>query len=403
MASSIKSPLGKEPRRPCITGDDHAQETNALTSPRDKIFILGWPGAVGKLIAHSLAGSPKPPTVVLLHHSLELQRRWEGEHGGAITLEKHGIEEAQRGFQSASATPSFQRNNPNAEPIYHLILTSKTYMAVKALQAVAWRLRPESTIVFIQNGMGFGEEVDKQVFPDPETRPHYMFGIVNHGVLNGPDFLVKHRGSGSIALTARQQHPQDIEEEPRAAGAEFQPFSASFKNLLRALTGSPALHALGLREIDFLQVKLEKLAANAVINPLTALFGVYNGELLDNEPMLRLMRLLLTEISLVICSLPELKNLPNKEQRFSPQPLEHYTVGLAKSTAGNISSMRQDMDQGKTTEIDYINGYFVRKGGEMGIRSTVNHVVVEMIKAKVRASSRDLSSIIPMDDTPHEP
>ena len=366
-----------------------------LPRARDKIYIAGWAGAVGRLIAHSLISMPSRPPVVLLHHRSALAQQW-AEAGEVITLRKHGINDSQRGFESQMATRGFQMQNPDAEPIYNLILTSKAYMAAVALKALAWRLRPESTVVFLQNGMGLLDEVNRDIFPDPSTRPHYMSGIVTHGVQAAPDFLVKHHGSGSIALTTLPRQSSELGNERRPNSDEFLPASARY--LLRNLTGAPALCALGIYPTDFLQLQLEKLAANAVINPFTALFGCQNGEFLNNEAMVRLMRLLLAEISLVICSLPELESVSKVRQRFSSRSLELYVINIAKQTAENRSSMLTDMDNGKLTEIDYINGFFVHRGEELGIRCITNYTVLQMVKAKTQLARKAMQSMVPLEE-----
>ena len=363
--------------------------------PEEKIHILGWPGAVGKFIAHSLASMPRRPPIVLLHHREDLQKRW-GDAGEAIVLEKYGIQEPQKGFEIQSAMATTRWQNPDAPPIYNLIVASKAYTAVQAVRSVAWRLRPESTVVFLQNGMGFLEEVNNEVFPNPENRPHYMLGIVTHGLTSVPEFLVKHHGSGSISLTSLVARPESSSTsslELRSPPA----LPASSKYLLRHLTWTPALCALGIYPSDFLQLKFEKLAANAVINPLTALLGCRNGALLDNDAMVRLMRMLLAEISRVLRSLPEMRGLPMVDQRFSSRSLELYVVNVAKQTAENHSSMLQDMEAGRKTEIDYINGYIVRRGEEEGIRCVTNYMIVQMVKAKNRIVFKGLSDMVPIE------
>jgi hypothetical protein len=43
-------------------------------------------------------------------------------------------------------------------------------------------LRWDSTILFLQKGMMIQEMVNKDVFPDPATRPNYMIGTFSHNV-----------------------------------------------------------------------------------------------------------------------------------------------------------------------------------------------------------------------------
>jgi len=46
------------------------------------------------------------------------------------------------------------------------------------------------------------------------------------------------------------------------------------------------------------------------------------------------------------------------------------------------ASMLQDLEKGRTTEIDYINGIVSKKGKEYGIATPFNDKVVAIVKAK---------------------
>jgi 2-dehydropantoate 2-reductase len=119
-----------------------------------------------------------------------------------------------------------------------------------------------------------------------------------------------------------------------------------------------------------------------MINPLTAIFNCKNGELFTRGPIIRVMRLLLSEASQVILSLPKLRDDQTTESRFSMESLEEVVLNVAAKTAKNTSSMLQDVRAGKATEIEYINGYIVKRGREMGVDVRFNERLVEMVKEK---------------------
>jgi len=109
----------------------------------------------------------------------------------------------------------------------------------------------------------------------------------------------------------------------------------SSRYLLRTLTRSPILACAAFPTLDLLQLQLEKLAINAIMNPLTALLDLPNGRLLHNHTLSKVQRLLLAEISLVLRSLPELEGVPNVRMRFSPERLETLTMSMTAKTAEN--------------------------------------------------------------------
>jgi 2-dehydropantoate 2-reductase len=120
-----------------------------------------------------------------------------------------------------------------------------------------------------------------------------------------------------------------------------------------------------------------------------------NGSVLYNYHLTRVMRLLLSEIALVIHSLPELQNVPNVQRRFDTGRLESIVVGVANRTRDNISSMLADVRNDNETEIDYINGWIVKKGEELGIKCFMNYMITLMVKGKRGLIHMELNEGIP--------
>ncbi|GAM87160.1 hypothetical protein ANO11243_051810 [Dothideomycetidae sp. 11243] len=272
--------------------------------------------------------------------------------------------------------------NESDEPILHLVVTVKAHLTISALLAIRHRLRPESAICFLQNGMGIIDQVNQFVFPDPETRPIYIQGIVSHGVNTPPGadpFFAVHAGRGTIALTVLPRT-----DRPETDIAAAVPHSTSARYLMRTLTRTPVLAAIGVPHVEFLQQKLEKLAQNAVINPLTVLLDTRNGALNYNFALTKVTRLLLAEVSLILRSLPELQGLPNLATRFSPERLETLVVAIATKTGRNISSMLADVRGGRPTEVKYINGYIVKRGEELGASCLCNYLVMQTVIGKAK-------------------
>ncbi|KAL2009166.1 hypothetical protein VTN00DRAFT_7360 [Thermoascus crustaceus] len=277
------------------------------------------------------------------------------------------------------------------ERIECLIVAVKAPQTVKALKSVSHRLTPESTVLLLQNGMGAIEEVNEKVFPDPYQRPNYMMGIISHGLLRKEPFRVSHTGVGTTILSPVPSRTTLTRVDKDAD------WSASTKYLLRTLILTPPLVAVAETPASLLQYQLEKLAMNCVINPLTVLLDCENGELLYNYNITRAMRLLLIEISTVICALPELQGVPGVNARFAPDRLRHMVVQLANRTAKNTSSMLQDVRKGKETEIEYLNGYIIRRGEELGIKCALNYLIKQLVIGKGDLLQQRQLSAIPFD------
>lgn len=385
-----------------------------------RIHILGA-GALGKFVAHALAGIPNPPPMTLLFRRPGTLLSWQ-EGGCSIQVTTRGMTETRRGYEvelvprsgshheseTGPARENIQEGaevvpfrgheqdadanvhttqDPESEPIYNLIVSVKAPETANAVLSVAHRLTRDSTILFLQNGMGMVEELNEKVFPDEETRPNYVVGVISHGVYPRGHFSVVHAGMGTIAISLLPRRPG----QPQA-----QRYTPSAGHLLRTLTRTPVLVAVSFAPTDLLQMQFEKLAVNAIINPLTAIFECRNGEILYNASISRVMRLLLAEISLVIRSLPELQNVPNVKMRFAPDRLESKVISLAAKTADNLSSMQQDVEAGNLSEIDYISGYIIRRGEELGIKCVTNYMLLHMVKGKSLKVKKKDDEFLPM-------
>jgi 2-dehydropantoate 2-reductase len=114
----------------------------------------------------------------------------------------------------------------------------------------------------------------------------------------------------------------------------------------------------------------DKLFINIGINALTALTGLKNGQLLDHPETLRLVEALVSEA----VEVARKKGIFIKEN-----PLEKVKA-VAEATRQNRSSMGQDFDYKRRTEIDAINGAVVGEAEQLGISVPYNRMITDLIK-----------------------
>lgn len=401
------------------------------------IYILGT-GSIGKLVAYALKGGLKHmvPAVTLLLHRPSLLEDFNNNNR-SITMTTNDVEETRSGFDVELALP--QRQDPGkvysvgldtgkfshmagSSTISNLVVTVKAHQTVSALRSIRHRLTPSSTICFLQNGMGIIEEVNDKVYPDPEERPQYMMGINSHGVHQLSNTSAVHAGHGVISLSLVRssdtinpgEHAASVTDSPASANSTdmdksstlspissisepvSRPIPPSAHYLLQQLTRPPVLAAAAIAPSNLLLTQLEKLAVNCLINPLTVMLDARNGDLLSNFALTRTMRLLLAEICTVFQALPELRGVPGVATRLSPQRLETMAVTVARKTGANISSMLADARRGVQTEIEYINGYVVRRGEELGIKCVMNYMLMQMVIGKQQLISREIENYTPV-------
>ena len=116
-----------------------------------------------------------------------------------------------------------------------------------------------------------------------------------------------------------------------------------------------------------------KAVINSVINPITAICRCRNGKILE---------------------LPELWYLAKKVARegeevmkalgFKVPDVAEMVKEVAIASKDNRSSMLQDIERGKRTEVDFINGAIVRVAEELGIEVPYNRSLLMLVKGVER-------------------
>jgi len=118
-----------------------------------------------------------------------------------------------------------------------------------------------------------------------------------------------------------------------------------------------------------------KLAVNAGINAVTALARVDNGAVLSGDAN-DLARTAARETARVARA---------REVPLSNREALSRVEAVADGTASNVSSMRQDVEAGRRTEVDAINGYVVDAAREarreLDLDAPVNRVLTRLLRA----------------------
>lgn len=122
-------------------------------------------------------------------------------------------------------------------------------------------------------------------------------------------------------------------------------------------------------EVDVYQMLVDKMAANAVINPLTALLNVRNGELAKNSEYRAAVEALCAEIASVF---------PFKAKEAVTQSV----FGVCRKTAANESSMLRDIKAGRPTELDAIVGALLHEAEQKGIHTPAFSLLYHLVKGK---------------------
>ena len=118
-----------------------------------------------------------------------------------------------------------------------------------------------------------------------------------------------------------------------------------------------------------------KLLRNCALNAVSALGHVRYGQIVQSDDAKKLMEQIVDEVLAVGRAAGVV--LPGVDDRESGMAA---AMELATQMAGAFSSTAQDLNRGRLTEIDALNGYISRRGAELGIPVPVNHALFTLVK-----------------------
>jgi len=193
--------------------------------------------------------------------------------------------------------------------------------------------------MFIQNGLEHINYINKYNL-------EAILGIVEHGAVKLSDQKVDHLGHGVIKISP------------------YQSLTNESINKMNQLKNSKLNFILF---DDWKTISYEKLVINGVINPLTAIFNVSNGELINNIHLKKLAKELCQEISIIL-------NLEYERQWENVKR-------ICNLTSKNTSSMRADILTNKPTEIEAIIGYLLKQ-------THVNYPYLQFVYQGVKAMEK---------------
>lgn len=116
-----------------------------------------------------------------------------------------------------------------------------------------------------------------------------------------------------------------------------------------------------------------KAAVNAAINPVTALRQVPNGAL-GSGPARR-------EAEQLLAEAVEVARASGTDLRLDVAGTDLDRV--IRATAANRSSMLQDVDRGRPTEVDAISGEILRRGQALGLRLPATAAAIERLRRRL--------------------
>ncbi|KAM9907361.1 hypothetical protein OXX79_001005 [Metschnikowia pulcherrima] len=334
-------------------------------------FILGQ-GAMGSLVAHELALGGRVAPILLMKSRKALDVY--ANNGGAITVMRPSRADFITTSVPVEAVHGLAGKLAAEEPIQNLIVATKTYSTVEALESYLPHINRNTNIMFVQNGMGVVSRLRRRYWPNAADLPNLYHAISTHGAFKSSPNVVHHVGLGNLLIS---RLPQDTANFTGSVHAEA-------PELVQHLTHSSHLEASFVPYPQFILKQMEKLVVNACINPLTTVIDCLNGDLLYAKNIVPTMNKVIAECVQCFRKEYDVHSMgPEAGVVLSRDRLLSAVLSICKATAHNSSSMREDVRRLNYTEIDSINGYIVAIGARRGIPTPANRMLLDLVRNKL--------------------
>ncbi len=257
-------------------------------------------------------------------------------HAAAINASGLRVSGAEDRTYAVRAVPGLRSLAPETL----VLLTTKVSGNEEAARSLAPLVRADTIILCVQNGL-YGEDVVKALVGE---RCRVLRAITHFGAI--------FRTPGAVELKVRSY--TSIENSPVSG------------DIADAFTRC----GLDGRVTDRIKNEMwRKLVVNCVINPINAITRTEVGAIAD-ERLDPLKRLIVDE-----CVGVARRDGVELEGDLVSAINEGYRLSK------NLSSMQQDLLNGRRTEIEFLNGAVARLGAKYGIACPVNQALTEIIKA----------------------
>ena len=250
--------------------------------------------------------------------------------------------------------------------IRRLLITTKAGQVAPALSAAAPFLHERAVVVIAANGLGFDMALPDALAGQRIIRAVSTAGAYRQGQRQG-------QRHGQQAVNRQGSPPEHDLVTAVAAGETLvgdgrAEAAGWFTDSLAAVAGWR-----WCAQIE--RAVQRKFAINCAINGLSALHRCRNGELLDGGAARAPLRELCNELE------PALRTLQLWREA---QSLLSAVEDVCRQTAANRSSMLQDVDAARGTEIAFLNGEVLRRAAAHKLQLPLNRALLRDL-ARVEA------------------
>jgi 2-dehydropantoate 2-reductase len=318
--------------------------TTSSAQPWPRIAVVGA-GAVGGYFGGMLARAGAPVMMI-------------GRPAFAEAVSKNGLVLDTVRFNETVKVQAAAhlKDARDAEVVLVCVKTTDNAVTARELASV---IAPGALVVSMQNGVDNAEQIRAASGLEAISCVVYVAASVPQ------PGTIKHAGRGDLVVGPRNPHTEK--------------FAALFERA-----------GVACRITDNIAGELwTKLTWNCALNAISALGHARYGQIAASADARKVVETVVYEL-LAVAQAAGI-HPPGFED---PQVALNGAFKIATQMAEAFSSTAQDMQRGKRTEIDSLNGYIARRGAELGVPTPVNHALytlVKLVEAGISSSAKAAS------------
>lgn len=348
-----------------------------------KIHILG-DDVRSKFIAHALSG---------VYDSVELlawTRPSKSEYRNVMPAQPGNAPNLLKVGRSKAPPRTYVQDD--SSHIDQLVVTGGGYETAGALEAVKHRVDENTDICVMNDGLGVLDDVRQKIFNTPESSPNFFLGHMSHRlVMNRKYETVKELKGGQLRMTRAKAFGADNEE------VDFS--RTSRPNFYETLRSVEDLRTCWNEYDQWLRFKLPSVLLGTAVDPVCAILGLKYHDVPQNKDAMKMVNRLLGEVSTVLDNLPELQDSTLIRDFTHGKGLSRTVWSSIMAKRWEPSRLVQQISMGLPTDVDYLNGYFLRRADQLGVEMPMNRIMRDMVKAKHSRKIEQRNSYIPMEET----
>ncbi len=289
-------------------------------------------GAIGCLFGVRLHNSGH--SVLLIHHTSRT----------IASIKRHGVLLRELSGTIARAHLEVKRSLSSQDDPDLVLLTVKAYDTEAATRAIRKSIGSNGLVLSLQNGLGNIETL-RRYLPAQKL----LAGTTTEASLQTGPGQVTHTGNGTTWI------------------GEVSRVTSNGCGMIREVFRKAGFRTVASKNIE--GVIWSKAIMNSAINPITALLRVPNGELLRIQYLRSIVNAVVHEGSAVARA---------HGVSLNPAPRSMLLQVLAL-TRSNRSSMLQDVEAGKRTEVRQLNGWIASLAGRLGVDAPYNRLLSKLV------------------------